>query len=185
MNRLLPSALLRRIAALVVASSRARRLRRRWRRRADAAATNADPVAAFTAPDSVVAGSAARFDAAASSDTDGDALTYSWEFSGGGGARRGGGVKIAQAFAAPGTYTVKLTVADGRGGVASATRTLDVTPGAASTGTVDTLIVVRDRSGAPLPAVSVTNADSGAVATTAADGRATLATRAASRACCG
>ena len=88
-------------------------------------AGNADPVAAFNAPDSIAAGSAARFDAAASSDADGDALTYSWEFSSGSGAKRGGGKQIAQAFATPGTYTVRLTVADGRGGVASASRTLD------------------------------------------------------------
>ena len=39
-------------------------------------AGNTDPVAAFDAPASIVAGSAARFDAAASSDADGDALTW-------------------------------------------------------------------------------------------------------------
>ena len=139
-------------------------------------AGNSDPVAAFSAPDSVAAGSAARFDAAASSDADGDALTYSWEFSGGSVARRGGGMQIAQAFATPGTYTVRLTVADGRGGVSSVSRTLDVTPGPASAGNVDTTIVVRDRSGTPLADVTVTNADSAASVTTAADGRATLAT---------
>jgi PKD repeat protein len=141
-----------------------------------APAGNASPLAAFSAPDSVVAGSAARFDAAASSDADGDALTYNWEFSGGNGARRGGGVQIAQAFATPGTYTVKLTVADGHGGIATATRTLEVTPGAASAGTVDTLIVVRDRSGAPLAGASIASAEGAATAVTAADGRATLAT---------
>jgi len=139
-------------------------------------AGNADPVAAFNAPDSIVAGSAARFDAAASSDANGDALTYSWEFSGSGGAKRGGGKQIAQAFATPGTYTVRLTVADGRGGAASVTRTLDVTPGPASAGSADTTIVVRDRSGAALADVTVASADSAASVTTAADGRATLAT---------
>jgi len=139
-------------------------------------AGNADPVAAFSAPDSIAAGSAARFDAAASSDADGDTLTYSWEFSSNGGARRGGGRQIAQAFTTPGTYTVRLTVADGRGGVTSASRTLAVTPGPVSTGNVDTTIVVRDRSGAPLPDVTVANADSAARASTGADGRATLAT---------
>jgi len=140
------------------------------------AAGNADPVAAFSAPDSIAAGGAVRFDAAASSDADGDALTYSWEFSGNTVAKRGGGKQIAQAFAIPGTYTVRLTVADGRGGVASATRTLEVTPGPVSAGMVDTTIVVRDRSGTPLADVTVANADSAASAITAADGRATLAT---------
>ena len=139
-------------------------------------AGNADPVAAFSAPDSIAAGSAARFDAAASSDADGDTLTYSWEFSSNGGARRGGGKQIAQAFTTPGTYTVRLTVADGRGGVTSASRTLAVTPGPVSTGNVDTTIVVRDRSGVPLADVTVANADSAASASTGADGRATLAT---------
>ncbi len=144
-----------------VAGPAERLRRRRWRRLDDSPpAGNADPVAAFSAPDSIVAGSAARFDAAASSDADGDALTYSWEFSSGSGARRGGGKQIAQAFATPGTYTVRLTVADGRGGVASASRTLAVTPGPVSAGNVDTTIVVRDRSGAPLADVTVANADS-------------------------
>jgi PKD repeat protein len=140
------------------------------------AVTNANPLAAFSAPDGVAAGSAATFDAGASTDADGDPLVYSWEFMNGGSAKRGGGRQIAQAFATPGTYTVRLTVADGRGGVASATRDVVVTAGPAPAGIVDTLVVVRDLAGTSLAGVAITSADAAAAATTGADGRASIAT---------
>ena len=132
---------------------------------------NTPPVAAFTGADSVPAGTPLALDAGTSSDADGDTLTYSWRF---GDGRRGGGQQIATLFAAPGSYVVRLTVSDGKGGSASAERNVNVTPGPAAMGRVDALAVVRDASGAPLAGVSVTNPADGSTATTGADGRATI-----------
>jgi len=132
---------------------------------------NAPPVAAFSSADSVVAGAPLAFDASATSDADGDSLTYSWSF---GNGQRGGGKQIAALFAEPGSYVVRLTVADGRGGSASVERSVTVTAGPVAMGRVDALAVVRDSAGAPLAGVSVTNAADGSAATTGADGRATI-----------
>ena len=136
-------------------------------------AANAVPVAAFTSAGAAVAGTPVVFDAGASSDADGDALTYSWGF---GNGVRGGGRNIAHIFDAAGSYTVRLTVDDGRGGSAFVERSVTVSPGPAALGSVNTLAVVRDARGTPLADVSVGMVNGGATATTAADGRATLAT---------
>ena len=72
---------------------------------------NRAPVAAFTAtPTSGDAPLAVSFDASSSSDLDGDALTYSWDF---GDGNSGTGVNASNTYAAPGTYTATLTVSDG------------------------------------------------------------------------
>jgi PKD repeat protein len=113
------------------------------------------------------------FDASASADTDGDPLTYSWAF---GNGLRGGGRNIAHIFDAAGTYTVRLTVDDGRGGSAFVERSVSVTPGPAAVGTVNTLAIVRDATGTPLAGVAVGVVNGAGGAATAADGRATLAT---------
>jgi len=76
------------------------------------AASNTLPSAAFTAAGSVAVGVSLPLDASAASDADGDALTYSWEL---GNGQHGGGRQIAALFAEPGTFVVRLTVADGRG----------------------------------------------------------------------
>ena len=68
---------------------------------------NTAPVAAFTATAQHLT---ASFDASGSSDADGDALTYAWSFGDGASAT---GAKATRAYAAPGTYAVKLTVSDG------------------------------------------------------------------------
>lgn len=73
----------------------------------EAGAGNAAPVAAFT---SSVAGLAAAFDASASSDADGDALTYAWSFGDGATAS---GVTASHSYATPGLYEVCLSVSDG------------------------------------------------------------------------
>lgn len=67
---------------------------------------NTPPVASFSLTSS---GLTATANAAASSDADGDALTYSWSFDG----VAKTGVSVSHTFAAAGTYSVALTVSDG------------------------------------------------------------------------
>jgi PKD repeat protein len=134
---------------------------------------NTPPVAAFTAAASVAAGAPLMLDASGSSDANGDALTYSWDF---GNGRRGGGQKIARIFDATGTVTVRLTVNDGRGGSNSAERQVNVTAGPAAVGSVSTLTIVRDAAGVLLSGVTVTSVRGGAGVPTGNDGRATVTT---------
>lgn len=56
-------------------------------------------------------GQAVTFDGSASSDANGDALTYAWDF---GDGSFGDGVAPTHTFAAEGTYTIMLTVNDGQ-----------------------------------------------------------------------
>jgi hypothetical protein len=122
----------------------------------------------------VVAGVPLVLDASASTDANGDALTYTWNF---GNGQLGGGQRIAPVFDAEGSFTVALTVDDARGGSNTQARTVTVTAGVAASGSVDTLAIVRDSAGVLLPAVSVSVARTGgATASTGADGRATIAT---------
>jgi hypothetical protein len=132
---------------------------------------NTAPVAAFAAADTVVVGAPLTLDAAASADADGDPLVYSWNF---GNGRRGGGAQLATVFAEAGSYVVRLSVGDGRGGLSTHERTVVVTAGPASVGPVGALAVVRDDSGAPLPGVTIANAAGGPAATTGVDGRGTV-----------
>lgn len=114
---------------------------------------NGAPTAAFTmSAQSLVAGGAIAFDASASSDPDGDALEYSWSF---GDGTRGGVEKIAHPFSTKGSYTVTLTVSDGRGGTGSATQNVTVTAGPAPTGSATVAVRVRDAAGTPLGGASV------------------------------
>lgn len=136
--------------------------------------TNREPVAAFTAAASVVAGQPLVLDGSASSDADGDPLSHSWDF---GEGRRGGGARIARIFDTPGTVAVTLTVTDGRGGSSRLTRNVSVTAAPAAIGQVDTVVVVRDLAGELLPGVAVRVVQGGAAAvTTGSTGRATLRT---------
>jgi hypothetical protein len=85
------------------------------------APANRAPVARITGPITATEGSAVTFDGTRSSDPDGDALTYAWSFGGGATAA---GATVSHAFPDDGAYTVTLTVSDGKGGSASASRTV-------------------------------------------------------------
>ena len=72
---------------------------------------NRCPVANAGGPYTGVIGFAVNFSGTASSDADGDALTYSWDF--GDGGSLGNGASPQHTYATAGTYTVTLTADDG------------------------------------------------------------------------
>ncbi|PON16275.1 hypothetical protein C2W62_19355 [Candidatus Entotheonella serta] len=72
---------------------------------------NAPPVARAGA-DQLVTSSEVHFDGTASTDADGHITTYTWEFGDGGTSSEAAPVHV---YASPGTYTVRLTVADDSG----------------------------------------------------------------------
>jgi PKD repeat protein len=113
---------------------------------------NQDPVAAFTAGANPAAGQPVVLDASASSDPDGQALSFSWDL---GDGVRAGGARLAHTFANGGDYTVVLTVDDGNGGRTQLSRVLTVTPGANAAAVVQTLAIVRALDGTPLAGVTV------------------------------
>jgi YVTN family beta-propeller protein len=69
------------------------------------------PIAAFTVP-SLTAGVPAIFSAKPSSDADGAIASYSWAF---GDGKTGSGERATHTYAAPGTYSAKLSVVDDQG----------------------------------------------------------------------
>ena len=95
---------------------------------------NTPPVSSFTAAPTGAALTPLIFDASASSDPDGDALSYSWEF---GDDLRGGAKKVAHSYARGGVFTVKLTVGDGKGGTSSTERTVTISAPPAPAKTVN------------------------------------------------
>jgi YVTN family beta-propeller protein len=70
------------------------------------------PLASFSAT-AAPAGAATSFDASASRDSDGRIASYTWSF--GDGQTGSGGPSTTHAYAAPGTYTVSLTLTDDEG----------------------------------------------------------------------
>jgi hypothetical protein len=71
---------------------------------------NSAPTADAGGPYTGVVGIAVSMDGSASSDPDGDVLSYAWDF---GDTGTGTGATTSHTYAAPGTYTVTLTVSDG------------------------------------------------------------------------
>jgi hypothetical protein len=65
-----------------------------------------------------------NFDGSASSDPDGDALSYTWDF---GDGQQGSGATLSHTYEAAGSFTAVLTVDDGRGGTATAGVAITVT----------------------------------------------------------
>ena len=89
------------------------------------AAGNGIPVPRLTAtPTSGPAPLAVAFDGRTSSDPDGDALTYDWDF--GDGTPRSSSPNPTHTYANAGTYTARLTVDDGTGRRPSTTTTIQV-----------------------------------------------------------
>ena len=111
-----------------------------------------NPTAAFAAPSSATAQTPIAFDASGSASADGSALQYVWDF---GDGVRGGGVKIAHAFAAAGSRSVTLTVIDASGRQGQVTRGVAVAAAAASAGTVVVHAAVVDADGAALSGVII------------------------------
>ena len=83
---------------------------------------NRAPIAKAGGPYSGVEGSSIAFDGSASSDADGDALSYAWDFGDGASAT---GAKPSHTYTDNGTYTAKLTVTDSHD--ARTTATIQVT----------------------------------------------------------
>ena len=81
---------------------------------------NRPPVASFT---SSASGQTVDFSGAASSDPDGSIASWSWDF---GDGTQGTGATVRHSYAAAGTYTVTLRVADNQGASASTSTALTV-----------------------------------------------------------
>ena len=85
---------------------------------------NRDPVANANGPYTANAGDVIPFSSAGSSDPDDDALTFAWDFGDGGTSTA---ANPAHTYQTAGPYTARLTVADGKGGSATATAAVTVT----------------------------------------------------------
>ncbi len=113
---------------------------------------NKIPVAGFTALATVQTGTALGF-SSTSTDPDGDALTLSWDF---GNGVRGGGASIAHVYPKAGSFMVKLTAADGKGGVSSFEKAITVTANSIVAGAALSVVgTISDAVGAPLAGVTV------------------------------
>lgn len=92
----------------------------------DLATNNHPPVAVATSPDlSRKVGDTVSFNGSSSSDSDGDYLSYVWNFGNGNTAN---GSSAVTTYSVAGTYTSTLTVYDGKGGVGTASLTVVIAP---------------------------------------------------------
>jgi outer membrane protein OmpA-like peptidoglycan-associated protein len=83
--------------------------------------TNRQPVCRLTAPAQAQVGEAVALDASGSSDPDGDALSYTWDFGDGTPPSKTTLARITHNYARVGNYTARVTVDDGKGGSCSTT----------------------------------------------------------------
>jgi RHS repeat-associated protein len=110
---------------------------------------NRPPVAVIDGPTELIMGIEGGFSGAGSTDPDGDALAFIWDF---GDGTNGAGVEAPHSFSSPGVYDVVLRVRDAKGLEATATRTVLVAPeGTFALGRTRAL----DDRGIPLDGVSV------------------------------
>jgi PKD repeat protein len=86
---------------------------------------------------------AVTFDGSASSDPDGDVLSYSWSFGNGSNAS---GSSVSHTYHAAGTYTATLTVDDGNGGSDNDTVTVTVTTATPPPGNGQQWVVLEKKS---------------------------------------
>lgn len=115
------------------------------------AAANRAPDASFVA---TMEGLDLAVDASASSDLDGDALSFAWDW--GDASAGGSGMRANHSFAAPGNYTIRLNVSDGLGLFAETTREVQAEPEnraplADFSFLVDGLVLAVDASGSSDP----------------------------------
>jgi len=105
------------------------------------------PVANFTkSPEPAYATETVTFDASDSSDSDGQIVSYSWDFGDGTSAT---GVTTTHVFAGDGSYLVELTVTDNEGSTDSTSATKDIlnnSPIASFTQSSDKIIVDEENS---------------------------------------
>ncbi|MFQ5470056.1 MAG: PKD domain-containing protein, partial [Gammaproteobacteria bacterium] len=100
---------------------------------------NTVPLANAGGPYSGEVNAAIIFDGSQSTDADGNALTYAWNF---GDGSTGTGANPAHSYVTAGTYTVNLTVNDGQVDSATSTATVNVAnPPPAVGGSVDNVIL--------------------------------------------
>ncbi len=78
---------------------------------------NSKPSAIFSGANIACTGEEISFDASGTGDSDGDDLTYSWDF--GDGIDSQGGTNVTHTYHAGGVYSVRLTVDDNKGTVCS------------------------------------------------------------------
>lgn len=94
---------------------------------------NTPPVAVVPASYTVPEGGTVTFDGTASTDPDGDPLTYLWDF---GGGVTAAGPTVSRVYPNSGSYVVKLTVSDGKGTSHTAQTAVTVTNVAPTAGFV-------------------------------------------------
>ena len=93
--------------------------------------TNSPPTPVIGGDTAGTAGQPIALNAIGSTDPDNDALTFAWDF---GDGTPGAGPQVTRTYPQAGSFTVTLTVTDGRGGSARATRAITIEAGAPSNG---------------------------------------------------